>query len=205
MSPSRESLLRWVRLGHRKDDPSGTEEGCLWSWKSFFIAKKEAAFLREDVISFSMEDTDPGNLTTLQKQSRCFSILLCFTCFISTPLLFSKLPNQLQILKEGENSFYPCAAPFADFTNYKLHTGHWEEAKVKSYLQREPFQLSLLRDAKNWWDMCMGMGREIMRQVEPEWAQPERELWWIDKNWSHNAAHNSKGKSWQDTLTVSVS
>lgn len=91
--------------------------------RAFLLQRKKQPF-SEDVISFSTEDTDPGNLTTLQKQSLCFSILLCFTCFISTPLLFSKLPNQLQSLKKVENSFCSCAAPFADFTNYKLRTGH---------------------------------------------------------------------------------
>lgn len=92
--------------------------------KELFYCKERSSLSQEDVISFSMEDTDPGNLTTLQKQSLCFSILPCFTCFISTPLLFSKLPNQLQNLKEGKNSLCSYAAPFADFTNYKLHTGH---------------------------------------------------------------------------------
>lgn len=92
--------------------------------RELFYCKERSSLSQEDVISFSMEDTDPGNLSTLQKQSLCFSILPCFTCFISTPLLFSKLPNQLQSLKEGEKSFCSCAAPFADFTNYKLHTGH---------------------------------------------------------------------------------
>lgn len=55
----------------------GEQKGAVYRpERAFVIAGKGRAFLEEDAVSFFIGDTDPGNFTTFQKQSLCFSILL---------------------------------------------------------------------------------------------------------------------------------
>lgn len=146
--------MQWggVTLGEPKRVVYGPE-------RAFLIARQGRAFFREDAISFFRGDTDPGNLTTVQKQSHCFSILLCF---ISTFLFFSKLCSQLQTcLSQGKgrmdasqfSSFHPWAAPLLLSKTTSCTSSSWETAREKSYLQAGSFPAVVI----NWRPRQVGL------------------------------------------------
>ena len=144
--------------------------GCLWSWRTFLFAREERAFLREKAISFFIGDPDPGNLTSFQKQSLWFSMLLCF---ISIFLFFSKLCNQLQTGpgKRGDEmphqmlSYTQASTPWLPLSCfYKLHISQlesgWTEKQFASR-QHPCCHCQLVVKAEG---TCTGYGEEHRRE-----------------------------------------
>lgn len=133
---------------------------------AFLVAREGGAFLKEDAISFFIGDTDPGNFSTFQKQSLCFSGLLCF---ISTFLFFSKWCSQLQTYLRERGEWMPAytlastrVLPFCWL--YKLQTSHrparkWP--KWKAICKREISWLKLLTGGRGSWTTCRGLDREL--------------------------------------------
>lgn len=97
--------------------------------KNFSFAREERAFLREEAISFFIGDTDPGNLTTFQKQSLVFYVTVFHFNFS-----FSQLcTNCKQVSKRGRRRCVPDVILYAGFTSaassscfYKLHISQLE-------------------------------------------------------------------------------
>lgn len=148
--------------------------GWPWvSWRGLFMVLKQLFLLQEreepfsrDAISFFIGDTDPGNFSTFQKQSLCFSVLLCF---ISTFLFFSKLCSQLQTYLRERGEWMPAytlastrVLPFCWL--YKLQTSHHPARKWpewKAFCKQEISWLKLLTGGRGSWATCRGLDREI--------------------------------------------
>lgn len=122
MIPGRVGIWQQMKNAPRRGDP-GQKRVVYGPERAFLIAWEGRAFFREDAISFFRGDTDPGNLTTFQKQSLCFSILLFH---FNSSFSLNCVANFKHVSRKGENGYRPVlqlppvCCPSA-FTNYKLH------------------------------------------------------------------------------------